>query len=367
MITPTSDPAGSATAGDPVAVALSELTTLRLGGPARRIVAAGDDAEIITAIAAADAGGEPVLVLGGGSNLVVADAGFDGTVIRIVSRGTAVAAAAGDRVALTVAAGEPWDGVVSAAVADGLSGIECLSGIPGATGATPIQNVGAYGQQVSDTIASVRVYDRAAGEVRELSAADCRFGYRQSRLRGDDRHVVLAVTFTLARRGHAAPIRYPELARTLGVAAGAAPPPAEVRDAVLALRAGKGMVVDGADPDSVSAGSFFVNPILDPDRFAELAERAAGHPGADAPPPAWPEPDGRVKTSAAWLIERAGFHRGYGQGRVGISSKHTLALVNRGGATTAELLVLAREIRDGVRAAFGVTLAPEPVFVGVSL
>jgi len=275
--------------------------------------------------------------------------------------------ATGDRVRLTAAAGEPWDELVARCTADGLAGVECLSGIPGSIGATPIQNVGAYGEQVSDTIVRVRAYDRASGEVTELTSAECGFSYRSSRFRHTARHVVLEVTLELERSRLSAPIGYPELARSLGVAPGVRAPLAAVREAVLALRRRKGMVLDPADADSVSAGSFFLNPILSADAFITLERRVAEHLEGHLCPPAWPEPDGAVKTSAAWLIERAGFHRGYGMGRVGISSKHPLALVNRGGASATELIALARKIRDGVEGAFGVTLRPEPTLVGIEL
>jgi UDP-N-acetylmuramate dehydrogenase len=336
---------------------LAELTTLRLGGPAGCVVEARDEAELVDAVQG-EAG--PVLVLAGGSNVVVADAGFDGTVVRVLARGVR-RERAGDRVRLTVAAGEPWDDLVAATVADGLAGMESLAGIPGSTGATPIQNVGAYGQEVAETIAAVRVLDRQTGEVADLPPAACGFGYRASRFKYRDRWVVLSVAFDLEESALGRPVAYAELAGALGIALGERAPLAEQREAVLALRRGKGMVVDPADPDSVSAGSFFTNPILAVADFDALAARAAPER-----PPAWPEPDGRVKTSAAWLIGRAGFERGYpaGPSRVGISTKHTLALVNRGGATTAELVALAREIAGGVRDAFGVALHPEPVFVG---
>jgi UDP-N-acetylmuramate dehydrogenase len=260
-----------------------------------------------------------------------------------------------DEERVTVAAGEPWDAFVAFCIDEGLAGVECLSGIPGSAGATPIQNVGAYGQDVSQTIASVRAYDRDRGAVATLSPADCGFGYRSSALKGSERYVVLAVTFALARSELSGPLRYAELARAVPDR----PSLTEVREAVLALRRRKGMVIDADDPDSVSAGSFFVNPILTANEYASLA--------ADDQPPSWPEPDGRVKTSAAWLIEHSGFGRGYGNGKAGISSKHTLALVNRGEATTAELLTLARELRDGVRERFGVELQVEPTLVGVEL
>lgn len=338
-------------------IPFSELTTLRLGGPARRLVEVHSDREAIEAIATADG---PLLVIAGGSNLVVSDEGFDGDVVRIATRGIA-RRRAGGRVRLEVAAGEPWDALVASAVAEGLAGIECLSGIPGSAGATPIQNVGAYGQEVSSTITVVQAYDRERRAVVELAPWQCGFAYRSSALKRSDRHVVLRVTFELERSAHACPIRYAELARTLGLDLGARPPLQEVRAAVLALRRAKGMVLDPDDPDSVSAGSFFLNPVL----TAEQLDALAAH--APERPPAWPQPDGRVKTSAAWLIERAGFGRGYGDGRIGVSHKHTLALVNRGGGTTAELLALAREIREGVRERFGVVLSPEPTLVGVTL
>jgi len=341
--------------------ALADLTTLRLGGPAGRLLEASEEDAIVAAVRAADAAGESLLVMSGGSNLVVADAGFPGTVLRIASRGVRV-----DSNRLEVAAGEPWDPFVARCVAEGRAGIECLSGIPGSVGATPIQNVGAYGQEVSDSIVSVRAYDRARDRVEEIPAADCGFTYRSSAFkRNPGRWVVLAVTFALPRRPHSEPIRYAELARALGIAEGETAPLPDVRGAVLVLRRGKGMVIDPADPDSVSAGSFFTNPVLDAEAFAALEERARARLGADVRVPRFPQPDGSVKTSAAWLIERAGFTRGHGDpATVAISGKHTLALTNRGAGTTEQLVALAREIAAGVRGAFGVELQPEPVFVG---
>jgi UDP-N-acetylmuramate dehydrogenase len=341
-------------------VRLSELTTLRLGGPARAVVEADSEDALLEAVRREDG---PLLLVAGGSNLVVADEGFPGTVVRVLTAGVAERERDG-RVELSAQAGEEWEPFVARCVAEGLAGVESLSGIPGSIGATPIQNVGAYGQEVSETVVSVRVLDRERDTVEELPAADCGFAYRSSAFkRTPGRWVVLAVTFALERRELSAPLIYAELARTLGVEPGEGAPLADVREAVLALRRGKGMVLDPADLDSVSAGSFFTNPILEADAFAALEERAAEHGRL----PRFPEPDGRVKTSAAWLIERAGFERGHGDpSGVAISSKHTLALTNRGAGTTAELLALAREIADGVRDRFGVALEPEPTLIGVS-
>ena len=317
---------------------LAALTTLRVGGPAASFVEARTEDELI------DAARDAALVMAGGSNLVVADGGVSGRVVRIATRSVER-----DGTRLTVAAGEDWDALVARCVAEGLQGFECLSGIPGSVGATPIQNVGAYGQEVAETVVSVRVFDRETGRVEVMSPAECGFGYRTSVFKYHDRRVVLSVTFELREATESGPLRYAELARALDIPAGGTAPLADVREAVLALRRAKGMVIDDADPDSVSAGSFFTNPIL-----------ATAPEGA----PAWPDADGRVKTSAAWLIERSGFHKGYGNGRVGISTKHTLAIVNRGGATTAELIAFAREIAGGVRRRFGIALHPEPVLVG---
>ncbi|MFI6584940.1 UDP-N-acetylmuramate dehydrogenase [Embleya sp. NPDC050493] len=342
---------------------LASLTTLRLGGPARRLHTATTTDSVLATVRAADEQGTPLLVLGGGSNLVVGDDGFPGDVLRIATTGLRV-----DGTDLSVEAGVPWDDVVTAAVAAGLSGIECLAGIPGSTGATPVQNVGAYGQEVAETITSVEVYDRTERGVRSLTAAECRFTYRHSVFKGDDRFVVLRVCFRLRDdAGRSAPIRYAELARTLGVEPGERVPVAAARAAVLGLRRGKGMVLDPADHDTWSAGSFFTNPILTHDAFAELTARTARHLGPDVAPPCYPSGADHVKTSAAWLIERAGFAKGYGQGRARISTKHTLALTNRGRASTEDLLTLAREVRDGVHETFGVTLVNEPVLINAKL
>jgi UDP-N-acetylmuramate dehydrogenase len=340
-------------------VPLAPRTTLRLGGPARALVEAATEAELVDAVRGADAAGEPVLLLAGGSNVVIADAGFDGLVVHVATTGVRREPAGNGRERLTVAAGEPWDDVVAGAVADGLAGIECLSGIPGSTGATPIQNVGAYGQEVATAIASVRVLDRRTGAALELAPEACGFAYRSSAFRRSDGHVVLAVTFELERADSSGPLRYGELARALDAEADAGAPLHEVREAVLALRRAKGMVLNAADHDTWSAGSFFTNPVLDAAAFAALEAQAG------APPPRFPEPDGRIKTSAAWLIERAGFTKGDARGPVALSSKHALALTNRGGATAEQLVGFAREIADQVEQRLGVALVPEPVLVGL--
>ena len=339
---------------------LSDHTTLRLGGPANRWIRAETEAELIESVSKADADHDSVLVLGGGSNLVVADEGFPGTVVEVATRG--IESDIGDDVdascsgaTVKVAAGEPWDPFVALATEKRWAGIEALAGIPGHVGATPIQNVGAYGQEVSQTIASVRVWDRKLRGVRTFAAADCGFGYRTSRFKQDPgRHVVLDVTFQLRLGTYGPPIEYAELARTLNLEVGQRALIEAVREAVLTLRSRKGMVLDETDHDTWSAGSFFTNPVLPADQVPDGA-------------PAWPQPDGTVKTSAAWLIEHAGFAKGYGNDRVGLSTKHTLALTNRGTATAQDLLDLAREVRDVVRDTFGVTLVNEPVLVGCEL
>jgi UDP-N-acetylmuramate dehydrogenase len=346
-------------------VPLAPLTTLELGGRARHLVDAADEPTILAALAWAAARGEPALVLGGGSNVVVADEGFEGLVIRISSRGRAFAPAGGE-VRVTAAAGEPWDELVADTAARGLAGLECLSGIPGLAGATPIQNVGAYGQEVADTIRAVRAFDRASGAIVELPAAACAFGYRDSAFRrAPDRHVVLAVTFGL-RPGGAPTLRYRELADAL--AGTPAPTLADARRTVLALRRRKSMVIDAADPNRRSAGSFFTNPIVAAADAERLAARAAadGLVAAAADVPRWPAGPGLVKLSAGWLIERAGIAKGFRRGAVGVSTAHALALVHHGGGTTRELVALARHVRDAVAARFGVTLVPEPVFVGAA-
>lgn len=339
---------------------LSGITTLRTGGPAERVVVAESDAELIDAVSSADAAGETVTILGGGSNAVVADVGLPGTVVLARTRGVDVSIDACAGAWVTVAAGEPWDDLVARAIAEEWSGIEALSGIPGLTGATPIQNVGAYGQEVADTIARVTAYDRLTRRTEVIAAGDCGFGYRTSRFKEQPgRHVVLSVTYQLPLGSMSAPIGYAELAARLGVTVGERAPASEVREAVLSLRRAKGMVLDPADHDTWSVGSFFTNPIVQADRVPEGA-------------PAWPvegsPSSGLVKTSAAWLVEQAGFPRGYPEGGAArLSTKHALAITNRGSASTGDVLALAREVRDGVRERFGIELMPEPVLLSCSL
>jgi UDP-N-acetylmuramate dehydrogenase len=381
-------------------VRLADYTTLHLGGPAARFVPAGSQDELVAVVREADAGAEPVLVLGGGSNLVVADEGFPGVVVHTAAAGLEFAAD-GDGAEVTAQAGHDWDEFVQRCIAHGLSGVECLSGIPGRVGATPIQNVNAYGQDVAHTITSVRAYDRLRDEVIEIPAADCGFGYRTSMFKAHSagpargatlnpasatgRFVVLAVTFRLAVSPQSAPVRYGELSRVLGVAEGDRVPLADARAAVLTLRRGKGMVLDAADPDTRSAGSFFTNPVVSTSVFAAMAAQvssaangsaANGSAATDGAAtgggiPHWPAQDGQVKLSAAWLIEHAGFGKGFrlpgDAGGARISTKHALALTNPGQGSSASLIRLAREIKAEVFAAFGVELANEPVLVGVAL
>lgn len=346
------------------AVALAPFTTLRLGGAARRYVETSTAQACVDAVRAADAAGEPLLLLAGGSNLVVGDSGFDGTAVRMASTGFQIDGTG----VLHAAAGEDWDTVVARTVVAGYGGLECLSGIPGSVGATPVQNVGAYGVELSDLLRDVDLYDRRRGVVRTVPASELGLGYRTSVLKGTDAAVVLEIRLALRRDGRSAPIRYPELARALDVEPGTRVPAALARDAVLDLRRGKGMVLDLADHDTWSAGSFFTNPVLDAAHVAVVLERIRSRVGPEVAVPQYPS-GGRTKLSAAWLIERAGFTRGHPGpgGRVALSGKHTLALTNRGGACTEDLLALAREIRDGVAGYFGVTLVPEPVLVNCTL
>jgi UDP-N-acetylmuramate dehydrogenase len=329
-------------------LALSDLTTMRLGGPAARVVTASSADELVDAVRSADAADEPVLIVGGGSNLVVADAGWPGVVVLVRSSGVE---RDGDEV--TVQAGVVWDDLVRQSVDAQWSGLAAMSGIPGLTGATPIQNVGAYGNEVAETITRLRVYDRTADAVDDWTPDRAEFGFRTSAFKYTDRYVLLAVTFTLPSSPLAPPVRYLEVARRLGVEAGTRVPSADLREVVLELRHSKGMLLDPDDHDTWSAGSFFINPFVAPDAVPD------GCPHFVV--------DGQMKLSAGWLIENAGYGKGYGTGRVQVSSKHSLALTNRGGATTEELLTLAREIRDGVEAKFGIRLRPEAHLTGVTL
>lgn len=339
-------------------VDLANHTTLRVGGPAHRMVEVATEAELISVVGELDAAGEPLLILGGGSNVLIGDQGFGGTVIKIITSGIAEDIESCSGAVLTVAAGHGWDELVAYTVEQGWSGLEALSGIPGRVGATPIQNVGAYGAEVAQTISMVRTFDRKSGQVKTFFPIDCGFGYRSSRFKAvPDRYVVLSVTFQLRLGTLSAPIRYPELARALGVAVGDRASIVAVRDAVLALRRTKGMVLDTEDHDTWSAGSFFTNPLVRPD----LAESLP----ADAP--RFPQPDGSVKLSAAWLIDHAGFGKGYGDGPARLSSKHPLALTNADAASADDLLALAREVRSGVQTAYGVELVCEPVLIGCAL
>ena len=336
---------------------LANHTTFRLGGPARRFVEATTEQQLIDTVADCDSRGEPVLVLGGGSNVLIADEGFDGTVVKVATRGVRAEAADCSGAQLEVAAGEVWDDLVARAVAAQWSGMETLSGIPGSVGAVPIQNVGAYGAEVATLIQRVRTWDRAEGAIRTFAAAECGFGYRDSRFKREKgRHLVLRVDFQLPLGELGQPVRYPELARVLGVEVGQRAPAARVRETVLAIRRRKGMVLDANDHDTWSAGSFFTNPILTPGQAASLPAEAPRFPAGEG-----------VKTSAAWLIQHAGYPAGHGSGPARLSTRHVLALTNRGCATTADVLALAREIRDGVRERFGITLVPEVNLVGVSI
>jgi UDP-N-acetylmuramate dehydrogenase len=371
-------------------VLLADYTTLGIGGPAGDFVSAETERALIDAVRSADAAGTPVLVIGGGSNLVIADAGFPGTVIHVNTRGLrrAEAGAGPDgasAVDVTVAAGEDWDGVVAATVADGLAGLEPLSGIPGRAGATPIQNVGAYGREVAEVITQVRVYDRQDDQIRVIPNEGCCFSYRSSLFKsgrpkslitrqaatssqaaGQPRYVVLDVTFRLARQPLSAPVRYAELAAELGIAPGEQAGTGEVRAAVVKIRARKGMVLNAGDPDTRSAGSFFTNPVIAAAELVSVEAAAAARGFGQVP--RFPAGDGLVKVPAAWLIEHAGFAKGYGApSPARVSSKHTLALVNTGSASAGDLLALAREIVAGVRAAYGVTLTPEPILIGATL
>ena len=355
---------------------LSELTTMRVGGPARELVTATTRDELVAAARRVWSAGDEWLVLGGGSNVVVSDAGFDGTVIHVASRGIDRATDGVPR--LLVQAGEPWDAVVQYAVEHGLAGIEALSGIPGSAGAAPMQNIGAYGQEVGGALVAIEFLDYLTGEIERVPAADLELGYRTSALKRGRQGVVLAIELELTPATHGI-VGYEQLAAALGVSVGSRAPLAAIRDRVLALRASKGMVLDPTDPDSVSCGSFFTNPIVPENVARRLPVDAPRWPIEDEPAPLAvplgadpiaPSPESDlVKLSAAWLIEHAGISRGFRLpgSHAAISSKHTLAITNRGDATADEVAQLARYIRSRVAAQFGIDLQPEPVAVGVAL
>lgn len=338
---------------------LAAYTTLRLGGAPDELIEVTERDGLVAAVRSSDASGTPILLVAGGSNLVIADEGFAGTAVLVRTQGITVADG-GDHVTVTAQAGHEWDDLVRRAVAEGWSGIEFLSGIPGSVGATPVQNVGAYGQDVSEVFTSAEVLDRRHGTIDTYTPQRCRFGYRDSLFKHTDRYVVLTVSLRLAKSTRSQPIRYAETAKTLGCEVGDRVPLDVARQTVLQLRRGKGMVLDTEDFDTYSAGSFFINPVLTRTEFNALSRLV------DGTPPHWEEGDG-VKVPAAWLIGQAGFSPGYGRDGVAISTKHRLALTNRGTGSTSSLLDLAREIRDTVTERLGVTMRPEPTLVGVSL
>lgn len=357
---------------------LSEFTTFHLGGPAPDLTIARSRDDLIAfaeanGLAPGDRSMPDILLIGGGSNLLVSDAGFAGPVGVVATTGVTFTEISDTEMQVTAEAGESWDDFVAATLSSGLSGLEALSGIPGSVGATPIQNVGAYGTEVAELITSVEVYDRLSGQVRRLTAAELEFGYRTSALKraaraaGTPAHIVLSVTFALPRGTDSLPVRYAQLAGALDVAIGTRVPALRVREAVLDLRRSKGMVLDEDDHDTWSAGSFFTNPIVEsPEALAALPAEAPRFPVTD--PLSGATIPGLTKTSAAWLIERAGFGKGYGfNDRARLSTKHTLALTNRGGATTSDVVDLARTIVAGVNERFGIVLEPEPTFIGTEL
>ncbi|BBY34123.1 UDP-N-acetylmuramate dehydrogenase [Mycolicibacter minnesotensis] len=351
--------AGSEFAGARVAeaVSLAPLTTLRVGPVARRVITCTDSAQIVAALGRLDEAGDNPLVLAGGSNVLIADDLEDLTAVVLANDEISI-----EGNLLRAEAGAVWDDVVARSVAANLGGLECLSGIPGSAGATPVQNVGAYGVEVADRLTRVLLLDRHSGEVRWTPAADLELGYRTSVLKRSDAAVVLEVEFELDPSGRSAPLRYGELAAALDAADGESRHPAAVRAAVLALRAAKGMVLDSADHDTWSVGSFFTNPVVPQDIFSDIADRTRG------PVPHWDAPGG-VKLAAGWLVERSGFGKGYpgAEATARLSTKHALALTNRGGASSADIVGLARAVRDGVHDTFGITLHPEPVLVGCAL
>jgi UDP-N-acetylmuramate dehydrogenase len=335
---------------------LNKYTSLRVGGPAKSIINVSTEEEIIAAIEAA--GDSPILIIGGGSNVLVSDQGFDGTVIHIANNQAESEVDACSGATLTIGAGENWDEFVRTTISRGFAGLETLSGIPGTVGAAPIQNIGAYGHEVSEFITRVRTYDREAKAVKTFTNSECEFEYRNSIFkRTPGRYIVLSVQFQIRRGETSTPITYAELAKKLGIEVGEKAPVVDVRTAVMELRAAKGMLLNPDDKDSWSAGSFFTNPIISVEIASTLPEGA----------PKWPLTDGRVKTSAAWLIEHSGIDKGHAHGGARVSTKHVLALTNSGNATASELVELAREVRTAVQAKFGITLEPEVNLVGLTL
>jgi len=334
---------------------LSDFTTLKVGGPAKNLVHVKSEEELIAAVRAADASKTPLLILGGGSNVLISDQGFDGTVICVETKGNSFVIDACSGGTLTVSSGEDWDEFVAFTIEKQLANLESLSGIPGTVGGAPIQNIGAYGHEVAEVIARVRTFDRTLGEIKSFAASECEFGYRTSKFKKEaGRYVILDVTFQLRRGEESLPVQYSELAKELGVEIGARVPIAKLREVVLKLRAAKGMLVGGGIN---SAGSFFTNPILSAADAAKLPVDA----------PKWPQSDGKVKTSAAWLMEHAGVEKGFKLAGAQISPKHVLALSNSGDATAADLIALAKDARAKVLEKFGINLEPEVQFVGVTI
>lgn len=337
---------------------LAQYTSLRVGGPAQKFIHATTEQELIEAVKNSDKSGEPVLIIGGGSNVLIGDQGFNGTVIRVETKGNSYQFDACSGGMITVNSGENWDEFVQWIISKGFADVETLSGIPGTVGGAPIQNIGAYGHEVCEVIARVRTWDRKINAIKTFTNQDCEFGYRTSRFKREkDRYVVLDVTFQLRKGEMSLPIKYQELANYLGVQLGDRVLVEDVRRAVLALRAAKGMVLSESDPDSWSAGSFFVNPILSAELAAKLPSDA----------PRWQQADGRVKTSAAWLMEKSGVRKGEEHEGARVSTKHVLALVNSGNAKASDIAELAKSARAQVKKVFGITLEPEVHFVGLSL
>lgn len=342
-------------------VPLAPLTTLGVGGPARFFIRASTGEDVTNAVAFARARELPLFVLGGGSNLVIADRGWNGLALQVGIEGIGHRESDGN-ILFEVGAGVDWDSFVGQAVAQNCAGIECLSGIPGSVGGTPVQNVGAYGQEVAETIASVLAFDMTEGRIRELTASECEFAYRRSGFNSAQRgrHIILRVTYSLEPNGKPS-LRYADLQKRFA-GQDRAPTLGEVRDAVRTIRASKGMLITPGDPDSRSAGSFFKNPVLSGSDYESLLKRAAEY---KLQVPSYPALARIHKISAAWLVENSGFNKGYTKGNAGISSKHALALVNRGGATAADMVALKDEIQAKVERAWGIRLEPEPVFVGL--